>query len=131
MISLSRFSRIRCSLLASAAVIAVQLGCTRTNPQPLSAQHPGAPVIVISIDTLRADRLPIYGYRKGSTPVMDRLAREGLVFDDVYSHTPLTLPSHASLFTGLLPTRHGVRDNIGYTLTSNTSNQDTMIRHGL
>jgi len=121
MILLSRFSPPRCSLLASAAVIAVQLGCTRTNPQVLSAQHPGAPVIVISIDTLRADRLPIYGYRKGSTPVMDRLAREGIVFDDVYSHAPLTLPSHASLFTGLLPTRHGVRDNIGYTLTSNSA----------
>jgi arylsulfatase A-like enzyme len=40
------------------------------------------------------------------------------VFDDVYCHAPLTLPSHASLFTGLLPTRHGVRDNIGYTLPS-------------
>jgi tetratricopeptide (TPR) repeat protein len=110
----------RRSLIASAAVIAVQLGCTRINPAALSAQHPGAPVILISIDTLRADRLPIYGYRRGSTPVMDRLAGEGIVFDDVYSHTPLTLPSHASLFTGLLPTRHGVRDNIGYTLTANS-----------
>src|SRR5262245_66361154 len=115
---LSRFSQIRRSLLASAAVIAVQLGCTRTRPEVLSAQHHGAPVVVISIDTLRADRLPIYGYRKGSTPVMDRLAREGIVFDDVYSHTPLTLPSHASLFTGLLPTPHGLRYNIGYTLTA-------------
>jgi choline-sulfatase len=120
MILLSRFRRTRHSVLASAAVIAVQLGCTRINPEALSTKHPGAPVIVISIDTLRADRLPLYGYRKGSTPVMDRLAREGIVFDDVYSHAPLTLPSHASLFTGLLPTRHGVRDNIGYTLTSNS-----------
>jgi len=118
MVLVNRCPLTRCFLLASAAVIAVQLGCTRINPEQLSAQHPGAPVILISIDTLRADRLPIYGYRKGSTPVMDRLAREGIVFDDVYSHTPLTLPSHASLFTGLLPTRHGVRDNIGYTLTS-------------
>jgi len=117
MIFLNRCLRNRRSLFASAAVFAVQLGCTRIIPEELSAQHPGAPVILISIDTLRADRLPIYGYRKGSTPVMDRLAREGIVFDDVYSHTPLTLPSHASLFTGLLPTRHGVRDNIGYTLS--------------
>ena len=118
MVFVNRCSRTRRFLLASAAVIAAQLGCTRINPEELSAQHPGAPVVLISIDTLRADRLPIYGYRKGSTPVMDRLAREGIVFDDVYSHTPLTLPSHASLFTGLLPTRHGVRDNIGYTLTA-------------
>ena len=48
--------------------------------------------------------------------MLDRLAREAIVFDDVYSHGPLTLPSHASLLTGLLPTHHGVRDNIGYTL---------------
>lgn len=105
-------------VLISAVSIAVQLGCARTNREAVIAQHSGAAVVLISIDTLRTDRLPIYGYRKGSTPVMDRLGREGIVFDDVYSHTPLTLPSHASLFTGLLPTRHGVRDNIGYTLSS-------------
>src|SRR5438309_8846352 len=81
-----------------------------------AATFPGAPVVLISIDTLRADRLPLYGYAAGSTPVLDRLGREGIVFDDVYSHCPLTLPSHASLFTGLLPFHHGLRDNIGYTL---------------
>ncbi len=79
-------------------------------------QYRDAPIILISIDTLRADRLPLYGYRQGSTPELDRLGRAALVFDDVYSHTPLTLPSHASLFTGQLPTHHGVRDNIGYAL---------------
>jgi hypothetical protein len=75
-----------------------------------------APIIVISIDTLRADRLPIYGYRSGSTPQLDQFARDAIVFDNLYSHTPLTLPSHASLLTGQLPTHHGVRDNVGYTL---------------
>ena len=80
------------------------------------AQFREAPIILISIDTLRADRLPIYGYRQGSTPELDRLARNAVVFDDVYSHGPLTLPSHASLLTGELPTHHGVRDNLGYTL---------------
>ena len=79
-------------------------------------QYRDAPIILISIDTLRADRLPLYGYRQGSTPELDRLGRAALVFDDVYSHTPLTLPSHASLLTGELPTHHGVRDNIGYAL---------------
>lgn len=76
----------------------------------------GAPVVLISIDTLRADRLPAYGYAQGSTPAMDALAREGIVFEEVYSPCPLTLPSHASLLTGLLPPHHGVRDNIGFTL---------------
>src|SRR5438105_1770725 len=75
-----------------------------------------APVILISIDTLRADRLPLYGYSTGSTPTLDALGRTAFVFDDVYSHCPLTLPSHASLLTGMLPFHHGVRDNIGYSL---------------
>ena len=75
-----------------------------------------APVILISIDTLRADRLPMYGYRNGSTPELDQLRRGAIVFDDLYSHAPLTLPAHASLLTGLLPQHHGVRDNIGYAL---------------
>ncbi len=87
--------------------------------QPV-AQFRDAPVILISIDTLRADRLPMYGYERGSTPELDALRRDSLVFEDVYSHTPLTLPSHASLLTGLLPTHHGVRDNLGYDLGADT-----------
>jgi arylsulfatase A-like enzyme/tetratricopeptide (TPR) repeat protein len=90
--------------------------CARAHPDVHAGQYAGAPVILISIDTLRADRLPVYGYAAGSTPVLDRLGREAVVFDDVYSHCPLTLPSHASLLTGLLPFHHGVRDNIGYAL---------------
>jgi tetratricopeptide (TPR) repeat protein len=78
--------------------------------------YPDAPLLLISIDTLRADRLALYGYREGSTPYIDALGRDGVVFEDVYSHYPLTLPAHASLLTGLLPPRHGVRDNMGFTL---------------
>ena len=78
---------------------------------------PDAPVVVISIDTLRADHLPLYGYGAGSTPHIDRLGREGIVFDALYSHCPLTLPAHASMLTGLLPPHHGVRDNIGFRLS--------------
>jgi arylsulfatase A-like enzyme/Tfp pilus assembly protein PilF len=73
-------------------------------------------VVLVSIDTLRADRLPLYGYAKGVTPHLDALGREAIVFEDVYSHCPLTLPAHASLFTGLLPPHHGVRDNQGFSL---------------
>ena len=97
-------------------LLAAQVSCGRGESGSLGAQYGGAPIILISIDTLRADRLPLYGYRSGSTPVLDGLGREAIVFEDVYSHGPLTLPSHASLLTGLLPTHHGVRDNIGYTL---------------
>src|SRR5205809_5919322 len=78
--------------------------------------YPDAPVVLISIDTLRADHLPLYGYKDGSTPNLDQLGREGIVFDHVYSHCPLTLPAHASMLTGLLPPTHGVRDNLGFRL---------------
>jgi arylsulfatase A-like enzyme/Tfp pilus assembly protein PilF len=75
-----------------------------------------ASVVLVSIDTLRADHLPAYGYAAGTTPAIDAVAREGIVFEDAYSQCPLTLPAHASMFTGLLPPRHGVRDNAGFSL---------------
>ncbi|HSC28373.1 MAG TPA: sulfatase [Vicinamibacterales bacterium] len=67
--------------------------------------------MIVSLDTTRADRLPAYGYMDVSMPHLDRLAREGVVFDQATSVAPLTLPAHASLFTGLYPPGHGVRDN--------------------
>ena len=87
-------------------------------------------VLLVSIDTLRADRLPAYGYSAGRTPHLDALARRGVVFEDVYSHCPLTLPAHASLFTGLLPPRHGVRDNLGFTLADAHRTLATRFREG-
>lgn len=74
--------------------------------------------VLISIDTLRADRLPAYGYGKGHTPALDAFARDGVVFERAYAHAPQTLPSHASMFTGLLPFEHKVRDNLGFGLGS-------------
>ncbi|HZI63245.1 MAG TPA: sulfatase, partial [Thermoanaerobaculia bacterium] len=76
----------------------------------------GTPVILISIDTLRSDRLPAYGYRGVATPAIDRLRRDGILFERAWAPAPLTLPSHASLLTGLSPDQHRVRDNIGYRL---------------
>jgi choline-sulfatase len=86
--------------------------CRRAAPGPCA----DCSVVLVSIDTLRADRLPAYGYTKGRTPRLDALARSGIVFEEAYSHCPLTLPAHASLLTGLLPPHHGVRDNVGFTL---------------
>jgi arylsulfatase A-like enzyme/Flp pilus assembly protein TadD len=77
---------------------------------------PEAPVILISIDTLRSDHLPAYGYSEVETPSIDALRADGVLFTHAYSHYPLTLPSHTSILTGLLPPDHGVRDNSGYTL---------------
>ena len=65
----------------------------------------------ITLDTVRADRIGAYGYAKASTPVLDRLAREGVRFADATTQAPLTAPAHAALLTGLYPARIGVRDN--------------------
>jgi arylsulfatase A-like enzyme len=76
----------------------------------------GTPIVVISIDTLRADHLPAYGYKGVETPAIDALREEGILYERAYAVTPLTLPSHTTLLTGVLPAAHGVRDNVGYKL---------------
>ena len=68
-------------------------------------------LIIITLDTTRADRLPAYGFGGVATPAIDRLAARGVVFDEAVSVAPLTLTAHTSLFTGLYPPNHGVRDN--------------------
>ncbi len=74
------------------------------------------PVILITIDTLRADRLSSYGSDRVSTPHIDRLAGEGVRFANASSTVPFTLPAHSSIMTGLYPPTHGVRENVGYVL---------------
>jgi hypothetical protein len=83
--------------------------CSR-GPQPRN-------VVFITLDTMRADRLPAYGSDGVATPTLDRLAAEGVLFEEAFAAVPLTLPSHASLFTGLYPPRHSVHDNAGAPLT--------------
>lgn len=75
---------------------------------------PNAPVVLISIDTLRADRLPAYGYTKVRTPLLDRFQQEAWLFENPYTPCPLTLPAHTTMLTGLLPPEHGVRNNAGF-----------------
>lgn len=73
-------------------------------------------VVLVTIDTLRADRLGCYGYAKIRTPNLDRLAQRGVLFEHAMAQAPLTAPSHASIFTGLNPTTHQVRDSGGFIL---------------
>jgi arylsulfatase A-like enzyme/lipopolysaccharide biosynthesis regulator YciM len=75
---------------------------------------PGAPIILISVDTLRSDHLPAYGYRGVETPNIDGLRSDSVLFERAYAHSPLTLPSHVSMLTGTLPAEHGVRNNLGF-----------------
>jgi arylsulfatase A-like enzyme/Flp pilus assembly protein TadD len=77
---------------------------------------PPSRVILISVDTLRADRLGCYGYDGIETPHIDRLAQDAVVFENAITTTPLTLPAHASMLTGSGPLRHGLIDNFGYAL---------------
>jgi arylsulfatase A-like enzyme/Tfp pilus assembly protein PilF len=74
-------------------------------------------LVVVTLDTTRADRIGAYGGTSpAQTPVFDRLAREGVLFEQTMSSAPLTLPAHATMFTGLYPPQHGVRDNGGFFL---------------
>lgn len=118
-----------------ACVLAIAAACRGEAPVP-SAQPPRkAPasearteprsslrdVILISIDTQRVDRLGLYGYRQPTSPNLDRLAAESVVFDNHHAQAPLTLPSHVSLLTGLEPPDHGVRSNGRFRLGASAS----------
>jgi choline-sulfatase len=92
---------------------------------------PGLSVLLISIDTLRADALGAYGRAGAQTPWMDRLAREGVRFAAARAHNVVTLPSHANLLSGLHPHQHGVRDNSGFRFPQGLPTLATLLKaHG-
>jgi tetratricopeptide (TPR) repeat protein len=80
-----------------------------------SPPHQG-PLLLVSIDGLSADRLSAYGATRSEMPAIDALASDSLIFERAYSHSPQSLPAHASLLTGKLPFEHGLRDDAGFTL---------------
>ena len=81
-----------------------------------AAKEPDLNVLLITIDTLRADRVSCYSSRYLQTPNMDRLAKKGAVFTRAFSHNPTTLPSHTNMLTGMLPIYHGVRENTNFVV---------------
>ncbi len=87
------------------------LGCTGPPSAP-----PRPSVLLVTLDTTRADRLGPYGYALAETPTYDRLAMDGTLFTRAYSTCPLTIPAHSSLHTGRYPPSHGVRDNGDFVL---------------
>jgi arylsulfatase A-like enzyme len=89
--------------LAAALVL---VACT-TAAATEAPQRPN--IVLVTLDTTRADRLGLYGYGRNTSPHLDRLARDSLVYDRAYSTSSWTLPAHASLFTGKFPTSHGAR----------------------
>jgi choline-sulfatase len=113
--------------IGAAAVLAAGLAAWRSRPPRTDAdvaarlaslvpKPADVNVVVITMDTTRADRLGCYGFAGIATPNIDALCRDGIVFDNAHAVVPLTFPSHSSMFTGLIPPHHGVRDNGGFFL---------------
>lgn len=87
--------------------------------EPASTPRPPS-ILLITLDTTRADRLGPYGHPHAQTPAYDRLAEEGTTFLRAYSSCPLTIPSHSTILSGLYPPTHGVRDNGDFVLSEDT-----------
>ena len=107
--------------IAAIAAIAAIAGCGRSSSPPS--------IVLISIDTLRADHLSCYGYGR-STPAIDSLAAIGVLYENAHAPSPWTLPSHMSLFTGLYPSSHGVVDADRSLPTSITQLPEALERCG-
>lgn len=91
-------------------------------------REPHLNVLLITVDTLRADAVGAYGRPGRSTPSIDRLAHGGVRFADAHAHNVVTLPSHANILTGRLPPDHGVRDNAGFRLPAGVETLATLLK---
>jgi arylsulfatase A-like enzyme/Flp pilus assembly protein TadD len=115
--------------LVACLVVAAGIGCRGADQPAPTGSVRGAVlggvdpanlnVILITIDTLRADHVSCYGDSQVATPNIDRLASEGVRFTNAASTVPFTLPAHSSIMTGTYPPRHGIRENVGYFLGDN------------
>ncbi len=97
-------------------VLSFFIGCKKETTVPGFSGEVDYNLLLIVIDTMRADRIGAYGFEKGGTPNIDRLAGDGVMFKNCYASAPLTLPSHCTLFTGRHPFAHNVRNNGNYYL---------------
>ena len=110
-----------------ATLVAVVVVLTRRTPPGASSR--GRPnVLLVTLDTTRADHIGCYGYSRAQTPGLDRLAAEGARFADASSPVPITFPAHASLFTGLYPFEHGARGNGDFYLSDRFETLATRLR---
>jgi arylsulfatase A-like enzyme/Flp pilus assembly protein TadD len=107
-------SRLAAVLAVATAAILALPGCNRIETSGREPKRPvpsGPNVLLVTIDTLRADHVGAYGASGAETPTLDGLAAEGVLFESAIAATPVTLPSHASILTGMTPPRHAVRQN--------------------
>jgi arylsulfatase A-like enzyme/Flp pilus assembly protein TadD len=118
------------SLLVGGGLRLLGNGNRAAGPVPSGSAAPSdqrPDLVLITIDTLRADALGFAGNPRASTPVLDRLAGAGRVFRDAHAHNVVTLPSHANILTGLYPYQHGVRDNTGFKLGQEVPTAATLL----
>ena len=123
----------RAAAFVAGLLLAVSLGsCSSATPTSRFALSPGlargSNVLLITIDTLRRDRVGAYGSGAGLTPVIDGLAASGVRFTRAFSHVPMTLPAHASILTGRLPVRHGIHTNGSYRLPADVPTLATVLK---
>src|SRR5204863_5118151 len=91
-------------------------------------REPVKDIILVTIDTLRADSLGFAGNTRVKTPFLDRMASEGVVFANAHAQNVITLPSHTNILTGLYPFQHGVRENAGFRLDPKHETVATRLR---
>ncbi|MEW5976843.1 MAG: sulfatase-like hydrolase/transferase [Acidobacteriota bacterium] len=125
----------RTGVVVLLALVCLTPACHRSPSQQerpkgggVSASWQKLNVVVITIDTLRADRLGCYGNSDVETPNLDRLASRGVLFENAAAQTPLTPPSHASMFTGKYPHVHGVRGTGGFVLDASQTTLAEVLR---
>lgn len=114
--------------LALAVSISGCAGGQAPGPGLRSGSLAGSNVLLVTIDTLRRDRIGAYGSPGGLTPTIDRLAAGGVRFSHAYSHVPMTLPAHASILTGRLPPWHGIRTNGSHRLPDDVPTLATVLK---
>ena len=113
---MSRANRVLDGLLLTILALLAGLAVPSSPLQAAEAAERRPDVLLITIDTLRADALGFAGNSAVETPTLDRLAASGRVFTQAHAHNVVTLPSHANILTGVYPYQHGVRDNSGFRL---------------
>jgi arylsulfatase A-like enzyme/Flp pilus assembly protein TadD len=113
---------------AAAALACVLAAACARGPAGRTAGEAKASVLLVTIDTFRADRVGAYGYARAGTPNLDAIARAGVTFVEAVSPVPLTLPAHATILSGLEPTRHGVHDNGTYVFPGDPPTLATVLK---
>jgi arylsulfatase A-like enzyme/Flp pilus assembly protein TadD len=117
----------RTATAVGASLLFVLCAACRREPPAPTAPATARHLLLVTIDTLRADRLGCYGNARVETPHLDALARAGALAEAATVHVPLTRPSHASLLTGLLPAEHGLRDNVSPPLRPGVATLATVL----